>query len=331
MKYEKLPISFEAQADQLLARGLAADRAELIRRLEAVNYYRLSGYLHPFRQRIETPGPGAEVMVTVSDDFKPGTTLELVWERYTFDRRFRLLLMDAIERIEVSVRTRIVQDFSRKHGPFGHLLPQNLPNLKVEDYLKWRTKLAGNAVRSQEKFAKHFFEKYGDEHPELPLWMLCELMDFGGMQTFYRGMEHDMRQQVARTFGLADELLDSWLRALNTVRNACAHHSRVWNRVWGTPVKLPARNKFPDWHRVWDEAGKAWNVPARKAAGGTAFDQDRTGVVMTICHYWLGLVAHTSQWRSRVFALFDEYPRVPLPSMGLPEQWREHPLWKDKA
>ena len=165
MKYEKLPISFEAQADQLLARGLAADRAELIRRLEAVNYYRLSGYLHPFRQRIETPGAGAEVTVTVSDDFKPGTTLELVWERYTFDRRFRLLLMDAIERIEVSVRTRIVQDYSRKHGPFGHLLPQNLPNLKVEDYLKWRTKLAGNSVRSRKSLRSTFLRNMGTNIP----------------------------------------------------------------------------------------------------------------------------------------------------------------------
>ena len=329
MKYEKQPISFEAQAERLLARGLTADRAELIRRLEAVNYYRLSGYLHPFRQRIETPGPGTEVTVTVSDHFKPGTTLELVWERYTFDRRFRLLLMDAIERIEVSVRTRIVQDFSCQHGPFGYLSPQNLPNLKVEDYLKWRTKLAGNSGRSQEAFAKHFFEKYGDEHPELPLWMLCELMDFGGMQTFYRGMEHEMRQQVAKTFGLADELLDSWLRALNTVRNACAHHSRVWNREWGTKPMLPARNKFPNWHHIWDATSNAWVLPPRGAGAAPAFERDRTGVVMTICHYWLGLVAHTSQWRSRVFALFDEYPRVPLPSMGLPERWREHPLWKE--
>ena len=43
MKYEKEALSLEAQADKLLARGVVADREELIRRLQAVNYYRLSG------------------------------------------------------------------------------------------------------------------------------------------------------------------------------------------------------------------------------------------------------------------------------------------------
>ena len=49
MKYEKQAITFETQADQLIERGLIADRGELIRRLGAVSYFRLAGYLHPYR------------------------------------------------------------------------------------------------------------------------------------------------------------------------------------------------------------------------------------------------------------------------------------------
>jgi hypothetical protein len=49
MKYSKPPLSFESQADLLIARGLVAYRTKLISRLEVVNYYRLSGYLYPFR------------------------------------------------------------------------------------------------------------------------------------------------------------------------------------------------------------------------------------------------------------------------------------------
>jgi hypothetical protein len=33
MRYDKQPLTFEAQADQLLLRGLRCDRQELIRRL----------------------------------------------------------------------------------------------------------------------------------------------------------------------------------------------------------------------------------------------------------------------------------------------------------
>lgn len=41
MQYTKPPLSFEAQADQLIQRGLIADRALLVKRLSA--------YLYPFR------------------------------------------------------------------------------------------------------------------------------------------------------------------------------------------------------------------------------------------------------------------------------------------
>ncbi|MGF1451685.1 MAG: Abi family protein [Opitutales bacterium] len=118
MEYVKEPLSLEDQADRLLARGLIANRDELIGRLRYVNYYRLSGYLHPFR-------------INGSDHYRAGTSLAMVWRRYCFDRRLRVLLMDAIERIEVAVRTRFVHRFFMLYGAFGHLQKHNLPNLKT--------------------------------------------------------------------------------------------------------------------------------------------------------------------------------------------------------
>ena len=50
MNYTKAALSFAEQADLLIGRGLAAERAQLISTLERVSYYRLSGYWHPFRQ-----------------------------------------------------------------------------------------------------------------------------------------------------------------------------------------------------------------------------------------------------------------------------------------
>lgn len=38
MRYKKQALSFEAQADKLLERGLVADRDTLIKRLSMVNY-----------------------------------------------------------------------------------------------------------------------------------------------------------------------------------------------------------------------------------------------------------------------------------------------------
>src|SRR5581483_3784677 len=128
MIYPKKALSLEDQADLMLNRGLVANRDELISRLKVVNYYRLSGYLHPFRVRDATGKP--------TDNFMPGTSFDIVWRRYNFDRRLRIILLDAIERIEVSVRTRLVFHFVMAHGPFGYLSDKNLPGFKQPGILR---------------------------------------------------------------------------------------------------------------------------------------------------------------------------------------------------
>jgi len=70
MRFPKLPKTYDEQANLLISRGLIAERNQLIQTLEVVNYYRLSGYLYPYRSN-----NGQD------DDFQPGTTLEKVWLR----------------------------------------------------------------------------------------------------------------------------------------------------------------------------------------------------------------------------------------------------------
>jgi abortive infection bacteriophage resistance protein len=70
MKYTKPPLSFDQQAELLIARGLVADKADLEVFLSNVNYYRFSGYLYPFRSK-------------AGDNYLPGTTLELIRNIYT--------------------------------------------------------------------------------------------------------------------------------------------------------------------------------------------------------------------------------------------------------
>ena len=112
MRYTKPPLSFEEQADKLIRRGLVADKKELISRLQHVNYYRLSAYLYPYRNHDD-------------DSYHPDTTLEKVWKHYTFDRQLRLIVMDAIERVEVAVRTQLVYHFVHQFGPFGYTEKSN--------------------------------------------------------------------------------------------------------------------------------------------------------------------------------------------------------------
>lgn len=311
MKYDKEPLTFENQADQLIGRGLIASRDELIRRLEAVNYYRFSGYLYRFR-------------ISGSEDFRPETTLAVIWRRYNFDRRLRMLLLDAIERIEVAVRIRFVYHFVHKYGAFGHLKKENLPNLKIYKqkrnlslkggkpcpHQQWLEKLKNEKRRASEKFVKKFNEKYGDLHEHLPLWMACELMTCETTMQFAYGMEKGLFSEVAKDFGFADEQLRSWMKAIFTIRNACAHHSQLLNRVVGVKPLIPAKKREPYWHQE------------------PKFASDRVGLLLTVSYVWLCKVSDTSSWKQRLFNLFSDYSEIPPTDLGMPGTWQTHPLWR---
>lgn len=302
MKYEKEALSFEDQAQRLIDRGIEADSEELIRRLQAVSYYRLSGYLQPFRKEN-------------SDEYQPGTNLTEIWNRYCFDRRLRMLMLDAIERIEVAIRTQLLYQFSHTHGAFGHCDEGNLPNLKVKTYVEWRELLLVETSRSKETFAKHFSKKYGDTHQNLPIWMVAELMSMGSLLTLYKGVDDSVRSAVAGHFSMPAAQLQSWLLSLNGARNICAHHSRLWNRTLGYAPGLPQANKHPNWH-LKNEDDK------------NLLTNNRTGMLMFVALHFLRQISPTSRWKERVETLFTEYPSIPVSEMGLPQDWKTHPLWQ---
>lgn len=299
MKYSKQALSFDEQAGKLIARGLEANRAELISRLEAVNYYRLSAYWYTFR-----------IPNDPDDRLVPGTTLQQVWDRYVFDRQLRLLVMDAIERVEVAIRTQVVNRHVMKYGPFGYLDRKTLPTIRVEDHRMFMDRIRKEAQCSREDFVRHYFGKYTHEH-ELPLWMACELMTFGGSLTLFRHVPTEIKQDIAKGLGIADKVIESWLITLNFVRNICAHHGRLWNRGMGNKAPaIPRPHKHPHWHTP------------------VAVGSDRIFGVATILYYLMTRVAPQSRWRTRLTDLFAKHPDVPLRFMGFPENWMDCPIWK---
>ena len=302
MKYLKPALPFPEQADLLLRRGLMADRDTLIERLRAVNYYRLSAYWYTFR----TPGDPNDRLI-------PGTTLDAVWRRYTFDRQLRLLVMDAIERVEIAIRTQLVNRHTLAYGPFGYLDRANLPGMDIHIHEKFMDKIHKEAEHSQEDFVKHYVGKY-TSGTDFPLWMACELLTFGGLLTLFRNVETAIKRDVAATYGIADAVLESWLITLNYIRNVCAHHGRLWNRgLDSKPPAIPRPHKHPAWHSP---------VPILP---------DRLFGVLTLLHFLLRQVAPNSAWKQRLKSLLAAYPDVPIRFMGFPDNWEESPLWQDAA
>ena len=298
MKYTKPALTYEEQADLLISRGMIGDRDHIISQLSAVNYYRLSGYWHTFR-------------LPSSHDFSPNTTFDKVWTRYVFDRRLRLCVLDALERLEVYFRGQLAYHFAHEFKcPFAYADdPAALPNLRSDRRNKFLAMLADDLNSSKEVFVDHFRSQYGSDHPYMPVWVATEIMTFGNVFTMYQGAPNSIKMKVASRLNIHDRVLGSWLLSLNTIRNICAHHSRLWNKKLGIMPMIPNRKNDPRWHDP---------VPIRN---------DKVFGILTILKYCLDQIAPQSLWSERFIELLVSHPSIPLQSMGFPRDWKTCPIW----
>ena len=109
MDYTKRPLTLHQQVEKLQNRGLFIDDEQLAERyLSNISYYRLRAYTYPFQ---DNTNPVADHKFK-KDDIHFSDIVDL----YCFDRRLRSLMFNAIEKIEVAVRAKIVQAYSEVTG-----------------------------------------------------------------------------------------------------------------------------------------------------------------------------------------------------------------------
>lgn len=136
------------------------------------------------------------------------------------------------------------------------------------------------------------------------------------LSTFYQGMHVADKDAIAARYGLPDgQLLQSWLRALNFVRNVAAHHSRLWNKNLVDQPKLPrtgAMLAFDPWI-------------------GQPAVASRLFAMLCILRHLMSVVSPNSAWPTRLRQLLDGFPAAPglsLADMGFPAGWEGQPLWQ---
>ena len=104
--YDEKPKTFAEQVNLLQRRGLQINntlKAERV--LSSISYNRLSNYWHPF------------LKVPKEDEiFEKGITFERIFRIYQFDSKLRTLLFNAIEQIEIAVRTQVIYYVSHRYN-----------------------------------------------------------------------------------------------------------------------------------------------------------------------------------------------------------------------
>ena len=314
--YTKPYLAIPDQIELLKSRGMTVDdRAKAEEYLQRIGYYRLSAYWHPMRKRDSKTD-------AVLDEFQPGTTFKEATDLYTFDGRLRLIMLDALERIEVALRTEVALTLGARnpkaHRDLKYLGP-GFARPKEPDgptkHCEWLQKLDKRFRESKDEFAQHFRLKYPTDH--MPVWIAVELMDFGPLSHLVSGLTFSDQEKIGASFGgIAPKQLTSWAHSLSFTRNVCAHHSRLWNKPL---VFQPAIGDHKG--RVPHELAHVLRAPGRNT---------RLYAVATIARFMLRQANPRTAWRERFvahLATFPSSPRLSLSSAGFPCGWDREAIW----
>lgn len=310
-------VPFVEQLARLELRGLEVENRVTARDyLERIGYYRLSGYWYPLRN-IDQAKTSVQSKVVRLDTFVPGSRFEDVVRLYVFDKKLRLLALDALERIEMAVRVDIAHLLGQRdplayekpdclHGNFTKkLIAQGRDKGKTQHQVwldKYQVKL--HSARKA-PFVQHHMQKYG----ALPIWVAIELWDFGLLSKLFAGMQFKDQQEIAGLYRVPNgQTFAQWLRSLHFIRNVSAHHSRLWNENVFELSPLP----------------QSW--PAK-------LNHARPFFYFCLMQQLLSVICPHSSWGRRFMTLLaDDFPavvngQISLTEMGTFPGWERWGLW----
>jgi len=286
--YQKPFKTINEQIIFLKERGLIISDERVVRRfLNNISYYHLAVYMKPFQNG--------------NDNFKDGTRFEDVLNLYIFDKKLRFLLLDMLERIEVSLKNALIYEVSQKNSnifwysdKINYEITDNDKQSFFDDFLK-------NTKDSKENYIKHYYQKYSEPiYP--PSWMFFESLSFGQCCKLMSLLTDTNQNAIAGKYKLPPNSNLKWLRSLSFLRNVCAHHSRLWNKQF------------------------TYHISGAK----TKYESDLLGInnkslfaYLIVLEIYLKTFNPTSEWKDRLTDLISEH-NIDISRMGFPKNWKNN-------
>ena len=295
--YHKPHLPYDQQRNKLSQQGMILDLSnqQVEHYLAHFNYYRLSGYWYAYR--------------LPNNKFKPNTNFSEIINLYKFDKELRLLLLDAIEQIEVSIRTKLAYHLGKKYGSHPLLDPHIFDN--QNKYSETLSKLKAEVSRSREDFITHLYRKYQEAIP--PIWAVVEIMSMGQLSHWYKNLKtRQDANAIAENYQLNSTVLKSFLHHLTILRNHCAHHARVWNKSQTFTLQIPTIKP--------EQVINAFQTGQ--------YEKRKIYNTLVMMAWMLNIIQPDHDWTHRLKNLLIEYPEINTSHMGFPPDWKSYTIWQ---
>lgn len=214
------------QIDHLKTLGLTIpDEEKAIEILSDIGFYRLGFYLFPFENKYP-------VKACRDHRFRPGTSLDTILRLYYFDFDLRHILLKYISRIEIHLRTTIINYMSVKHHnkdtwfvddrivasayikTFGSIYDR----VRLSPYIKWH--------------------HHNHSCKYAPAWKTLEFMTIGEILDLYDAISNTTsRLDICKQHGIRSiKTFDNYLTAVRRIRNRCAHGGVLFDYIASTAL-----------------------------------------------------------------------------------------------
>ena len=264
--------------------------------LKIIGYFRLANYLIPME------------INKSSHLFKPNSYFENAVELYYFDKDLRLLLFSMVQSFEISLRAKLINNFSLKYGPYWFCEFDLHKEGKV--FSECLSKIYQEVSRSKEDFIKEYYNKYSE--PDIPpVWKTLEVVSFGLLSRIFCNLsDKKLKRSIAREFDVPQPLyLESWCKSAVALRNCLAHHARTWNRKFPIIPQMPRKLTG-----YWIDTQ---NV-----------DSTKIYVHLSYLLYLMNSLNPQNSFKRSFKDLLKKYPNVDVTAMGFPSDWFSQPLWQ---
>lgn len=183
------------------------------------NYFFINGYRHVFMKSSD------------NKRFIEGSTFDELYALFSFDRNLRNIMFKYLLIVENNLKSIFSYHLSSKYGykEKDYLKLSNFntdisKHRQVTDVInKMKRQIRVNA--KQHTATLHYLTNYG----YIPMWILVKVLSFGIISELYMILKIEDKKEIAKYYGVDEEVLSVFLPIMSNYRNLCAHEDILYD------------------------------------------------------------------------------------------------------